>query len=248
MRQLRQEVAAHFVSFSSRWRADMDASTAALASSEPRFLQSYLRLTSLQSWRAIVLAPSTAEGALSFFLEAQNDGLVSHVMARLGSWRVALQSLRSCIENVLVCAYYMDHPVERELWEQGRHRIGFTALHEYLGRHPRLSTLSAADNGLEILFQEYTTLSRAVHGSAASFRMTQTGNTLLWAADSAKLGQWATREARTILGINLLMLSLFRDRMSGAAHRDLRKAVSFAVPVSRHARIRQIQRVSLFAP
>ena len=64
---------------------------------------------------ALVLEPRMTADSLAFFLEAQNDALVSHVFGNLGSWRSALKALRSCIENVAFCLYYKDHPVELHL-------------------------------------------------------------------------------------------------------------------------------------
>jgi hypothetical protein len=246
MRQLRREIEAHFEAFTTRWKSESQTIVNSLDQFSARFLASYSRLVSMQSWRTMVLEPAVSSKSLAFFLEAQNDALVSHVMARLGSWRVALQALRTCMENTASCLYYMDHPVELEQWEAGSHRLTFRELLEYFRTHPRLAGVSKRDNGLEVLGNEYGTLSRAVHASAAGFRMAAAGSTLLWTADQAKLGQWSTREGRVLLGINLLLVSFFRRNLESARLRNLRKAISFAIPTPRHAGIKARLHVTLF--
>src|SRR5580700_8104765 len=110
-----KETEANFGAFDISWQKDMAVVSAELAKDQALYLASYRRLVSLQAWRAHV-ETRISEGSLAFFLEAQNDALTSHVFGRLGSWRSALKALRGCIDNVLFCVYYKDHPVELELW------------------------------------------------------------------------------------------------------------------------------------
>lgn len=247
MKDLRGEIDANFERFSAAWPNELTAVRTVLGQHLERYKVSYQKLVSLQAWRTTLLDTLMSKESLAFFLEAQNDALVSHVMAELGSWRVALQSLRSTIENVLSALYYMDHPVELQLWQLGQHKLGFSALADYLEHHPKFMGLSLGDTGLEQLRNEYATLSKAVHGSAMSFRMTVDGETTqLWSHDTARLGAWATRESATLLALNLLLVTMFRDRLAGTALPGLRKAVSLAVPTSKHARIKALMTVTLF--
>lgn len=86
MSLLLKETEANFDAFDSDWRRHMAEVSAELAKQQPRFLESYRRMVSLQAWRAF-LETRVSEASLSFFLEAQNDALTSHVFANLGSWR-----------------------------------------------------------------------------------------------------------------------------------------------------------------
>lgn len=245
MDQLMQEIEANFDRFSINWKDQMLAVKAELDIYRGKYLESYKRLVSLQAWRDH-LEVHISEDSLAFFLEAQNDALVSHVLARLGSWRSALKSLRSCIENVMFCLYYMDHPVELKLWQVGAHRLAFTDLVKYFEQHPQVTSVNASVTGLSILKAEYSTLSRAVHGSAVHFRMTVDAQaTLLWSDKEANLGAWATREHKTVFGLNLLLLTLFREQLHDTSAPNLRKVVSLNIPASRHAQIKTDMGIAL---
>ena len=210
-------------------------------------MDSYRGVCSLQAWRTSLLAEKIGPEALGFFLEGQNDALTSHVLAQVGAWRSALKALRSCIENVLFCLYYKDDPVELKLWETGKHAMAISALFAYFDKHPLVEGVPDSTNGLAVLKSEYPTLSRAVHGSAASFRMTGSGSTQLWSSDAGSLGSWRTRETSTLTGLNLVLLSLYREELQGARLLNLRKAVSLAIPASNMPDIRRTFNVRLFS-
>jgi hypothetical protein len=233
VKQLRREILHNHAAFADAWHRQLTDIIQQLGAHAGRYEASYLRLVSLQAWRADVIEGRVSSGATGFFLEAQNDSVTSHALARTGAWRSALKSLRSSIENILQCVYYMDHPVELRLWHQGRHRLGFAKLVEYAARHPDVSGVPQKTSGLEMMVQEYHVLSRAVHGSAATFRMTRNGTgVVLYTAEASSLGEWCTREKRALRAINLLLLTLFRNCLQGAAQPNLRKAVAFALAAS----------------
>jgi len=179
------------------------------------------------------------EDSEAFFFEAQNDFLTSHCLARCGSFRQSLKALRSGLENVYFALYYMDHPVELRKWEIGRHKLGFTELHNYFENHPAVTAVDIALAGLETLKAEYSTLSKAVHGSAKAFRMTRNLSDIrLWGYDAPSVGKWATREKTVIFNLNLLLAVLFRDRLQGAENRNLRETLGLVIPKSLHATIK----------
>lgn len=245
MAHLLDEIEANFDAFSAQWKAELSDACKQLATGRDRYLNSYARLTSLNSWREELLSQVIPADSLAFFLEAQNDALVSHVFANMGSWRAALKSLRACIENVLSCLYFKDHPVELELWAKGTFRIGFSELCDYLSRHPLIRAVPRGITGLELIRNEYAVLSRAVHGAAA-FRMTAGGDaTTLWSSEVKDLRVWNTRESKTIAGLNLLLLVMFCRELQGTAHRGLRTAVGLAVPASKRSGIKASLNVTL---
>ena len=240
------EVDANFERFTRSWRAERDRTQTALDASSDVFKNSYRRLTSLQAWRSMLLEQRLAAASLAFFLEAQNDVLVSHTLAQVGSWRSALQALRSCLENVAVCLYYKDHPVELRLWQDGRHRIGFSAGVGYLRQHPDLKGVPATISGLDTLEKEYGVLSRAVHASAANFRMTaDAATTILCSSSAVSLGKWRTRESECVSSLNLLLTSLYRLDLQGARLPGLRQAISLAVPAGRYPEVKARLKVAL---
>src|ERR1051326_4706308 len=99
------------------------------------YLQSYSRLISLNAWRKYLFPTLLGPAAEGFFIEAQNDYLVSLILARHGMWRPSLQSMRSGIENVLASLYFKDHAVEYRIWHDGKLKIGFTELKQYFETH-----------------------------------------------------------------------------------------------------------------
>jgi hypothetical protein len=240
------EVDANYAKFRVNWRAARDKTQLDLDAHDDVFRSSYRRLTSLQAWRSSLLQGHLPGDSLAFFLEAQNDALVSHTLAQVGSWRSALQALRSCLENVVVCLYYKDHPVELQLWHKGRHRLGFAAALEYFQAHPILDKLPQSLTGIDALSKEYAVLSRAVHASATSFRMTADATgTLLWSSASASVGAWATREIHAVSSVNMLLVALYRTELEGARLPGLRQAISLAIPSSRHGALRSTLKVAL---
>lgn len=236
-----EEIEANFDAFSDAWRAEQGTVAAALAAEKPVFVRSYQRIVSLHAWRTYILQGRLSGGSLGFFLEAQNDALVSHVLAQQGSWRVALKALRSCVENVFAALYYKDHPVELELWTSGDLRIPFSELFAYFEKHPRVREVDAGLTGLGTLKGEFGTLSRAVHGSAQGFRMTKDGkHILLWSSGKDRLGPWSAREGAVIEGVNQLLLVLFRDQLAGAAFPGLRKAISLTLSAGLAAKYKDV--------
>lgn len=247
MKTLIDETKANFESFVPKWQAELSTVSGKLKACSDVFLKSYRRIVSLQAWRAILLEPKISKDSLAFFVEAQNDALTSHVFGQLGSWRTALSALRSCIDNTMSCLFYMDHPVELQLWHLHQHRLSMTELREYVKRHPLVRGIPSQIAGVDGLVREYGLLSSAVHGSAVSFRMTRSGDVpKLWGSSKASLGAWSTREGHTLMLLNLILTTLFREDLKGSKLPNLRKAISLVVPPSKHASIRSHLGVRLY--
>ncbi len=153
------------------------------------------------------------------------------------------------MENVGFCLYYMGHPVELQLWQLGKHRLGFLRIYEYLQHHPKMLGVSSAVTGLEGLKKEFAVLSRAVHASSKSFRMTvDAKSTLLWSSRKESLGAWATRESACVVALNLLLLSLSREQLQGASHPQLRRAAALAVSARKRADVKKHLKITLPSP
>lgn len=248
MKDLKNEIRVRFEQFEAAWQAELQTVSKELEKSEAVYFQSYLQLVSLNAWRTELLATVISADSASFFLEAQNDGLVSHVFARIGAWRSALKSLRSCLENIAFCLYFKDHPVELTLWKTGKYKPGFASTLEYLKKHPALSGINQSLSGIDVFEREYATLSRAVHGSAP-FQMTaEKGSTSLWTSDVKALGKWRTREGLVLQSVNLLLATIFREHLQGSLHPQLRKAISFAVSPAKIPEIKTTLGIALTIP
>jgi len=243
---LRAEIEENFKVFEAQWPIDQAAATAAIAPTRSKFVASFIRISSIQAWRVTVLREVLDEDSEAFFFEAQNDLLVSHCLARSGSFRQALKALRSAIDNVLFALYYKDHPVELQKWELGQHKMGFTELHNYFIGHPALAEVGGSDSGLDTLKLEFGTLSKAVHGSAKQFRMTDKLDEIcLWDADLASVGMWETREKTVILALNYLLAHMYREKLTGAQRLGLRQAMGLVVPKARQAYFKSVLKITL---
>lgn len=248
MSQLQDEIDANHLAFFKDWTAQATKNWKALEKNTA-FQASYRRLSALQALKTSLIVPNYDNGSAAFFFEAHNDALVSHVNASVGAWRAALQALRSAIENVLCAIYYHEHPVELELWGQGKFIIGVSELLKYFEKHPRISRLGENVSGLGNLRSEYATLSKAVHASAENFRMTDpVSSVLLWNTDPVKASMWSTREKRTIEGICLLAVCIHSRLLEGTQLTPLRNTLAFSISASSRTQLRQTLRVNIHAP
>jgi hypothetical protein len=212
------------------------------------YIESYKRMSSLEGWKAFILEKELSKESLSFYIEAQNDVLLSYSLARIGSWRSALHCLRSFIDNLLFCIYYKDHDVEYQLWEEGKHSLPISDYMNYISKHPKINKLDENISGILLLRKEYATLSKAVHASSIIFRMTiiDENYPVIMEPNEIKLKKWINREKRTIKLANLILLSLYSNELEGAKLRDLRKAISLTIPDGMKEDIRLHLKVRLF--
>lgn len=222
------ELAANFTDFEKRWQTEW-ATTVKTFKSEAIFFGAFQRLVTMQAWRSEILIDKLDDGSLQFALEGQNDLLIAFVLARSGQWRSALQSQRAAIENYLNCLYFMDHPIELELWELQKHRMQFSELTTYFSKHPKHYGRDNRMFGLNILKSEYATLSKAVHGSAKAFRMSLDGGPNFFSNDKISLRKWDYRNRQLVRAINLLLISLFSNELVATRKRNLRKAITLSL-------------------
>ena len=204
---------------------------------DERLLLSYARIASLNAIKVDLVKDVFPVGAAQFFYEAHNDALISHVNASYGSWRPALQSLRSFMENTLSAIYFLDHPVEFARWEQGTFRIAPRELRAYVGEHPKLELIAGPLNVKGTLDNEYSTLSKAVHASNSLFRMTNADGKINIAKPSIpELGKWSKREKEAFDICLVVLIGVLQEHLDGAKLSQLRSSLSFALgPKSRSA-------------
>jgi len=228
---MEKELANNFRAFSKQWPVDMLRVFDALGSEEKQFEASYTRLCCVQALREMLVDEDSVGSALSFLTEAQNDLLMSHCLARVGSFRSSLKSLRASVENFYFFAYYKDHPVELSRWFSGDHRISFSDLHNYFEAHPEFKDVSIAMEALVAVKKEYAVLSKAVHGSNVAFQMTAQSETInLWDASSPSVGKWITRERAVVVSMISLLATLYRSKLQGASHLGVRHVMMLALP------------------
>jgi hypothetical protein len=208
--------------------------------------EAYARLTTIQAWKEFVADELIPVGPRGFFVEAQNDAILSNVLVSLGLWRSALKSLRSLTENVVQCVYYKDHPVEYELWENEKHRMTFKSLFDYLEAHPNFQGLPDKLLVVRDIKNQYSRLSKAVHSSIKPFRMTsETGEISLGSVTKATIGKWSKEQKVAIQNVNLLLLVIFRDSLQGSTRTGLRRSLRLAIPLALHKSIRDALAVTI---
>lgn len=211
-----------------------------------KLIQSYARIAAVNSIKVELISRHFSSGAAEFFYEAHNDLLISHVNASFGSWRPALQSLRSFMENSLAALYYSDHPVELEKWSTGKFSITPRELREYASEHPLVEPLSKTIAIKTNLDQEYATLSKAVHGSSSLFRMTnETGKTSLATVSKADLGKWSARECSAVDVCVTVLCAALHKHLDGAKLPNLREALARALLKNSRAALKKHYSVTI---
>lgn len=229
MANIPEAIKVSYASFSDQLPATLLKNAKVLAGND-KLQASYCRLAGFNSIKRDIVDYQLKEGPKRFFYEAHNDLLLSHVNANLGSWRTALQSLRSFIENSLSAFYFADHSVEMRRWEAGDLKIAPKELREYFSVHPDITKLSPGFKVKEVLDQEYATLSKAVHASNNLFRMTdQDGTIAIGNPNLADLGKWATREQAAFEIVVVIAMVCLKDHVEGAKLPNLRKTLSLSL-------------------
>src|SRR5579885_771658 len=248
MKTLSAELDRNFTAFQSAWKKQITDNSTALAATAI-YKSSYKRLCALYAIKSYIVDKEVDSGSAAFFLEAHNDALVSHVAASFGSWRTALQALRSCMENALACLYFKDHPVELALWESGKVRAPSSDLLAYFEKHPTLQGLSHQQSGIEVIRKEYATLSKAVHASARGFRMTQNSPAvLLWSTEKSRAAMWAARERKVCEGIISLACALFAQSLQGTKNSAVREMLYFVLPPAKRVLLKNKLKITVPSP
>jgi hypothetical protein len=237
------DITSNFAKFQKKWWDETLATHEANADS-PLFQSAYKLLAAFNALRENIVAPSSADEPMAFFLEAQNDGLTSLILAELGMWRASLQSLRSFIESALNGLYFVDHRVELLRWNDGTFRTTFSELSKYFDKHPTLQGIPGTLDGMSLLTAEYGTLSKAVHGSAKAMWMSGSGAVNLLVADSARLGSWNSRFTRVLRGGILLITTLHQAKLTGAQNLGTRATVGLALTAAQRAALKSSLKIS----
>lgn len=208
--------------------------------------ESYARIAAINALKVDVVEPQFPKGAAHFFFEAHNDVLLSHVNASFGSWRPALQALRSFMENTMAAIYYLDHPIEFEKWSIGEFHVSPKEMRTYISEHPKLAKLVKELDLKAALDKEYGTLSKAVHGSNSLFRMTTTDGKINIANPSAaELGKWSARERSAVDICITALVGVLSHHFDGAKMQNLRAALRIAIQANSRAALKKHMDVSI---
>lgn len=238
----------NYIAFSQRV-SDSIAANILKFRGDQRLLESYARIAAINALKVDIVEPQFPEGAAYFFFEAHNDVLLSHVNASFGSWRPALQALRSFMENTMAAIFYLDHPVEFEKWSKGEFKLSPKDMRDYIATHPKLANLTK-DLGLKsVLDDEYSTLSKAVHASNSLFRMTTSdGKTNIANPSLAELGKWSTRECNAIDISITAMVGVLCHHLDGAKMQNLRAGLGVAIRPKSRSALKKHMDVTIPAP
>lgn len=237
---LQTEINHNHDSFEIDWISDQKECIESLKIKSELFRKNYTNICTIQAWREFVINKKLSIDSQAFFFESQNDLLTSHCLARSGAFRQSLKSLRSSIENIYFSLFYNEHPIELLKWKDGLHKISFQELHTYFSGHPYLKNTTEQECGLANLKDEYSTLSKAVHGSALAFRMTKNLTDIrIWSNDISEVGKWSSRENSVISSFNLLLINLFKDELLGTKNRQLRQVIGLTLTDKKISNIKE---------
>lgn len=225
------------VAFWTRTDADQLTSSAAIRV-DARIAPPYAHALALESWRRNLLDNALGSG-LDLWYEAQNDFLLCLVHAGRGVWRSSLQALRSFVENSTSAVFFSEHPVEARRFESGDFRLTWSESKKYFASYPYSTPAAFRDPLWRSLDHEYAELSKAVHGSTRSFRMTAANAfPVLSSSDPALIGAWKTRVNHSARAVHLLLLQHFQDQLVGARLPALREEVARALSAAERTKIR----------
>ena len=232
MSKIEDELTQSFRSYKEQLKSKIDDSFINAENFEEYLFYNYLRQTSLEVWRSYILDTELDQGSHSFFVEAQNDCLLSHFFAWIGSWRPSLIGLRSAMENIFHSLYFKDHQVELKKWESGSFKISMNELINYIKDHPDIKDYPSTLNCSSEISKEYDKLSKAVHASAVSFRMTdfQTNFPSLMYQDSIHYNQWQSREKSFFKIINMILILFYKEHLQGSKLPELRQILYYCLP------------------
>lgn len=239
------QIKTNYLAFSQTVSNSIVANIATFKGNE-KLTESYARIAAINALKVDVVEPHFPEGAAHFFFEAHNDALLSHVNASFGSWRPALQALRSFMENTMAAIYYLDHPVEFEKWRAGDFQISPREMRAYIAEHPKLSELVKELDLKAALDKEYRTLSKAVHGSSSLFRMTTAdGKTNIANPSAADLGKWSARERSAFDICITALVGVLSHHLDGAKMQNLRAALRITIQSNSRAALKKHMDVSI---
>lgn len=214
-----------------------------------KLVESYARIASINAFKLDIVEPHFPSGAADFFFEAHNDALISHVNASYGSWRSALQALRSFMENTMMAIFYLDHPVEFIKWSEGNFKLSPREIREYVSEHPKLKKVACELMLKSALDEEYATLSKAVHGSSSLFRMTTgDGKTNIANPSLADLGKWSARERSAVDICMTSLAAVASDYLDGAKMPNLRTALSVSIQKNSRAALKKHLGITIHSP
>lgn len=242
------EIEANYIAFSQAVSDSIVSNIASLKGSE-KLAESYARIAAINAIKVDIVEPHFPKSAAHFFFEAHNDALLSHVNASFGSWRLALQTLRSFMENTMAAIFFLDHPVEFEKWSIGEFQLSPKQMREYIAEHPKLASLVKDLDLKAALDKEYGTLSKAVHASNSLFRMTAAdGKVNIANPSTAELGKWSARERSTIDLCISVLVGILCDYLDGAKMQNLRTVLGVAVQTKSRSALKKHLNVSIPAP
>lgn len=238
-------VETNYLAFSQTVSDSVVANIAAFKGNE-KLTESYARIAAINALKVDLVEPHFPKGAAHFFFEAHNDALLSHVNASFGSWRPALQALRSFMENTMAAIYYLDHLVEFEKWNVGDFQISPKEMREYIAEHPKLARIIKELDLKAALDKEYGTLSKAVHGSSSLFRMTTAdGKTNIANPSAADLGKWSARERSAVDICITALVGVLSQYLDGAKMQNLRSTLSIVIQSNSRAALKKHLDVSI---
>jgi len=245
MVKVAEEIKANYLAFA-QTVSDTVVANIASFKGDDKLSESYARIAAINALKVDLVEPHFPKGAAHFFFEAHNDALLSHVNASFGSWRPALQALRSFMENTMAAVYYVDHPVEFEKWSNGDFQISPKEMREYIAEHPKLTKLVKELDLKAALDKEYGTLSKAVHGSSSLFRMTTAdGKTNIANPTAADLGKWSARERSAVDICITALVGVLSNHLDGAKMQNLRAALRVAIQSNSRTALKKHMDISI---
>lgn len=184
-----------------------DTTHTELLGSEDDLYEIYLQILKIRNWKNSLNHLGIVEQDL-ILNEIFEDVNSSFFLAMFGLYRSAHMHLRSMIELSLQLLYFIHHPIEYKLWQNGDFVIKFDKLQEYLIKNPVFDT---DINDLIIqIFNKWKTFSKHIHAEAPIFFQCEKDIRKTNNYSKKDFGIWKSNYCKTIYLLNKLFLLFFK--------------------------------------
>ncbi|MDD4438155.1 MAG: hypothetical protein PHS04_09000 [Tissierellia bacterium] len=152
----------------------------------------------------------TGNNVIEILNELHEDVNSSFYQTLFGLYRSAHMHLRSCIELSMQYLYFLEHPVEYTLWQNGDFVIKHDRITEYLKQHPRIKS-QELDDVINNITKHWKMLSKHIHGEAPIYFQSEKESRKTNSFRAQDFGVWKSNFMKTTYYVNKLMLMYFKN-------------------------------------
>lgn len=153
-----------------------------------------------------IIEKKTSSKATFILWEIAQDFETSFMLAIMGNYKYAIQTLRNCLETTFNFIYYFDHPIEFEWWLDGEEdsKYGHELLDRYYFKFDNFKRYDKHTNFKSEIRRLYNGLSKYIHSRPKNF---QSKEKIKY--NTGKFNQWMDYYKYVNETCNILMILRF---------------------------------------